>query len=228
MTESLVEIADNPDILGRLSVDERARVVSRGRLREYAPGELVFEQGGHHDGIFVIRGGLVRSFYVGANGREITLAYWTPGHFVGGPEIFGGGEHMWTAEAVERSNIVHLPGNELRALVQEIPKLAVGLIEALVHKGKCYSALLQLLGTKPAMKRLAHLILTLAKRAGRQNDRCVVIDVSFTHEELANMIGATRQLVSLMLDRFEKDGIINCDKQRITVLEPRRLTRISE
>ena len=48
-----------------------------------------------------------------------------------GHETFGGGEHMWSAEAVERSEILHLSGTTLRTLVQKIPALAVGLIEAL-------------------------------------------------------------------------------------------------
>lgn len=140
--------------------------------------------------------------------REITLAYWTAGHFAGGPEIFGGGEHMWSAEAVEPSEILHLSGSTLRALMQTIPALAIGLIEALVYKGKCYSALLQLLGTRSVTKRPAHLICTLAERARSRQAETIVMDMFFTNEELANMIGATRQWVSLTLRRFESEGVI--------------------
>jgi CRP-like cAMP-binding protein len=227
MTESLVEIDENPDMLGRLSPDEYAQVVGHARSREYQPGDVVFQQGLCHDGIFVIRSGRVRSFYVGPNAREITLAYWTAGHFAGGPEIFGGGEHMWSAEAVERSEILHLPGAALRALVQTIPAFAVGLIEALAYKGKCYSALLQLLGTRSATNRLAHLICTLAERARAPAAGRTVIDMFFTNEELANMVGATRQWVSLTLRRFESEGIIASEGRRMVVLNPKALLAIS-
>src|SRR5262245_57549947 len=59
-------------------------------------GERVFEQGQPHSGIFVIEKGSVRTFYAGPSGKEITLAYWTDGHFVGGPELFGRGVHVWS------------------------------------------------------------------------------------------------------------------------------------
>jgi CRP/FNR family cyclic AMP-dependent transcriptional regulator len=227
MTESLVEIDENPDMLGRLSEDEYARVVALGRPGTYQPGDFVFQQGLSHDGIFVIQSGRIRSFYVGPNAREITLAYWTAGHFAGGPEIFGGGEHMWSAEAVEPSEILHLSGSTLRALVQTIPALAIGLIEALVYKGKCYSALLQLLGTRSVTKRLAHLICTLAERARSRQAETIVIDMFFTNEELANMIGATRQWVSLTLRRFESEGVIACEGRRMVVLDPKALLAMS-
>ncbi len=217
MTELLIEIDDNPDVLGRLSDEEREVVEGRGCRRSYAVGEIVFEQGRRHDGIFVIESGRVRSYYVGANAREITLAYWTPGHFVGGPEIFGGGEHIWTAEATEPSEILHLSGLELRSLVQTMPHLATGLIEALVHKGKCYSALLQLLGTRSVSNRLAHLILTLARRFGTPHGPQIVIETTFTDFELANMIGSTRQWVSTTLGRFESEGLIKRQGRRIIV-----------
>jgi CRP/FNR family transcriptional regulator, cyclic AMP receptor protein len=227
MTESLVEIDDNADMLGRLSPGEYAQVVAHARFGEHQRGDMVFQQGLCHDGIFVIQSGRVRSFYVGPNAREITLAYWTAGHFAGGPEIFGGGEHMWSAEAVERSEILHLPGTALRTLVQKIPALAVGLIEALAYKGKCYSALLQLLGTRSVTNRLAHLICTLAERARAPQAGPTTIDMFFTNEELANMVGATRQWVSLTLRRFESEGLIASEGRRMVVLNPKALLAIS-
>ena len=54
----------------------------------------IFSQGEQHDGIYVIESGDVRTYYLGPMGRELTLAYWTPGHFVGGPEIFAWPTHV--------------------------------------------------------------------------------------------------------------------------------------
>ncbi|MBS0219634.1 MAG: Crp/Fnr family transcriptional regulator [Proteobacteria bacterium] len=209
ITESLVEVQENPDFLGHLKTADRLKVVGRAIQRTYAPGMAFFRQGEQHDGIYVIESGLVRSFYTSPSGREITLAYWTPGHFVGGPQIFRGGEHMWSSIAVEASRALWLPGQELSSLIRDIPDLALGLIEGLVHKGKCYSALLQFLGTRPMSKRLAHLILTLAEHYGASIDGNIIITRKYTHEQLASMIGATRQWVSITLERMEKDGLIN-------------------
>lgn len=225
LTETLVEVEESPDVLGRLKPRDRQRVVAKGRRRAFAPGDTLFSQGDLHEGIHVIETGLVRSFYVSASGRVITLAYWTSGHFVGGPQIFSGGRHMWTSVAVEPSETLWLPGRELRTLIVDIPDLALGIIEGLAYKGKCYSALLQLVATRPMGKRLAHLVLTLAERHGVREGRAIAIERSFTHEQLAAMIGATRQWVSITMERFEKQRLIKRGRGRLVVLDPEALRR---
>ena len=61
--------------------------------------KLQFRQGAPHDGIHLIESGLIKSFYVSEDGRELTLGFWTAGHYVGAPQMFGGGQHAWTSQA---------------------------------------------------------------------------------------------------------------------------------
>lgn len=220
MTESLVDIEENPDFLGRLQEGDRYKVIDRGCRRRYRAGDHLFRQGEPHEGIYVIESGRVRSYYASPSGKEITLAYWTPGDFVGGPQIFGGGCHMWSSVAVSDSNALRIAGDDLRDLIREIPDLAVAVIDGLVHKSKCYSALLQLIGTRQMRARLAHLLLTLAERHGivDQHDG-LLIGSRFTHDELASMIGATRQWVSATMDQFESAGLITRKGDHIVVAD---------
>lgn len=225
MTEALLEIDTNYDILSYLSVPERAEVLAQGTPQNRATGQHVFVQGEAHEGIFLIHAGRVRNYYVAPSGREITLAYWTPGHFIGGPEVFGGGRHVWSAVALEASRFTFLPAPNLRRLALKIPNLAIGLVEGLVYKGKCYTALLQILGTQPATGRLAHLLLTLAQREGVLQASPVVLGRRLTHDELANMVGATRQWITASLQRFRKAGCIALDQDRIVILDQTKLRK---
>jgi CRP-like cAMP-binding protein len=208
LRESLHEADKPPNILSHLTPSEYKSALSRSTLKVYAPGDMIFCQGQRHDGIFLIDSGMARTFYASPAGREITLAYWTRGNFVGGPEIFGGGAHIWSAVAVQESKIFFLKGAELKTLVKCLPNLALGVIEGLVHKGRCYSELLQILGTRSAKGRLAHLLMTLATRYGIESDSGLIIERRYTHDELANMIGSTRQWVTKMLDSLAKRGSI--------------------
>jgi CRP-like cAMP-binding protein len=81
-------------LLAGLTSVERKKVLSLGESRFVPAGKQVFLQGQPHVGILIILNGQIRSYYVSPAGREITLAYWGAGHFVGGHEIFGGGVHM--------------------------------------------------------------------------------------------------------------------------------------
>jgi CRP/FNR family cyclic AMP-dependent transcriptional regulator len=219
LAETPVEVASKTNFLSRLSADDYRRVREIGHEQTVDAGESVFCQGDVHDGIFLIERGSVRTFYTGPTGREITLAYWTPGHFVGGPEIFGGGQHMWSGVATEDSRLLWLRGGDLYRLMEKMPGLALGIVEGLVQKGKCYSALVHMLGTRSVVERLAQLLLILADTDGVATEKGIEIQRGFTHEELANMVGSTRQWVTVTLDKFQKQGAVRIRGRRIYVAD---------
>src|ERR1700730_812927 len=135
LSESQPSIGRPPPLMEKLTPREREIVLKQGRRKVLNRGQTLFNQGAKHDGIYLIESGRIRVFYTAPSGREITLAYWHPGNFVGGPEVFGGGVHQWSGVATSNSSVVQLPGKELRALVVEVPNLAIGLIEGLTFKG---------------------------------------------------------------------------------------------
>ncbi|HXW48805.1 MAG TPA: Crp/Fnr family transcriptional regulator [Xanthobacteraceae bacterium] len=207
-----------PDILARVTPAELRRVAAAGQKISFNRGDHLFRQGEPHRGIFVLRTGIVRSFYVSPSGREITLANWKPGNFVGGPEIFGSGLHVWSGIAVEAGEAIRLSGPAVRQLTTEIPNFAVGLVDGLAFKGKCYSALLQMLGTRSILERLAHLLFNLAEEQGSRTPDGILIEHAPTHEELAAMVGATRQWISMTMERFRASGLIDVNRRRIIFL----------
>ena len=192
-----------PHLWHQLSPATQSSVLALGRFREYRSGDLLFNQGDAHNGIYLIEAGLVKSFYVSEEGRELTLGFWAAGHYVGAPQMFGEGKHAWSSVAAAPTRCLWLSGPELRELSRTHSDLALALIEALIHKSQCYCALLQLLATHSMRVRLARL---LAMLAAREPDTPAIIRLSQT--ELASMIGSTRQWVSQSLARFETEGLL--------------------
>ena len=209
-----------PNLLEQLSGPTRHVVMALCRKREHAAGEVLFRQGDAHHGLFLIDRGLVRSFYVSEDGRELTLGFWTAGHFVGAPQMFAGGKHAWTSVAEAPTQSRWLPGLQLRELAGKMPDLALALMDALVYKSECYCALLQLLATHSMRARLARLLSMLAAREDG-------VDISLSHGQLASMIGSTRQWVSLTLARFEIEGFIAKQSDgALQVLRPKELATV--
>jgi CRP-like cAMP-binding protein len=226
LVESHALVGGPPPLLQSLTPRERELVLSHGRRRVLNRGQTVFNQGALHEGIFLIESGRIRVFYTAPSGREITLAYWHPGNFVGGPEIFGAGTHLWSGVAATNSTVVQIPGKVLRTLVMQIPTLAIGIIEGLTFKGKCYSALAQMLGTRSITERLAHLLLHLIDIYGVKEPQGILIGAAFTHADLAHMVGATRQWVTISLKRLQERGVVICRKSRIVVRRPEVLQEL--
>lgn len=215
---------DSLQLMDTLPLSVREAIRRNATTLRLKGGERVFEQGRPHSGIFVIEKGSVRTYYAGPSGKEITLAYWTEGHFVGGPELFGRGVHVWSADAASSCVLSWISGNALRALALENSAFAMGLIDALIVKGRCYSSLAQILATKPARGRLAELLLALADRssppaAGKESE----VPRHITHEQLAAIIGSTRQWVTATLARFERDGHVAVRPNSIVILNRRGL-----
>src|SRR5262249_42901341 len=90
----------------------------------------------------------------------------------------------------------------------------------LSFKGKCYSALVQMLGTRSVTDRLAHLLLHLVDAYGIKVPDGILIGAAFTHADLAHMVGATRQWVTISLKRLQEQGVVVCRKSHSLARRP--------
>jgi CRP/FNR family transcriptional regulator, cyclic AMP receptor protein len=217
-----------PNIFLHLTAIQRNKVMERGVRHRLSPGETLFAQGEHHKGVYLIEKGLVRTFYTSPAGREITLAYWQAGNLVGTPKVLdtplpGACIHQWSGMAAAETSILAFRGEQLRELIEKLPSFAIGIVETLEFKGKCLSSLVQMLGTRSVAERLAMLLYNLAELHGVQEYDGIVIGQPFTHEVLAQMVGASRQWVTMTLNRFEREGLVRTGKRHTLIFRPERL-----
>jgi CRP/FNR family transcriptional regulator, cyclic AMP receptor protein len=204
-------------ILHRLTPTERDRVIKQCTPRLARRHSMVFRQGERQKGIYLILSGGVRVFYAAPSGREITRAYWFAGHFIGGPDLFAEMPNMWSAVALRDTSLLLLPSTTLRDLCERMPNLAIGVIEAMVFKGRCYAAMTQMLGTRSASERMTQVLLLLAEMYGRRSKDGTDISVPITHEEIAHMVGATRQWVTVNLKRLQARGLIDARRGKLLI-----------
>jgi CRP/FNR family transcriptional regulator, cyclic AMP receptor protein len=208
-----------PPLLLNLNHLEAAEVLAAGTRKVIPKGAKLFGQGTKQNGIFLVESGRIKVFYTAPSGREITLAYWHPGNFVGGPDVFENGIHVWSGAAAVNSSVLHLPGAMLRRMIMRIPTLGINIIEGMAFKGRCYSGLAQMLGTRSATERLAHLLLQLAELYGIDESGGVLIAAGLTHADIANMIGSTRQWVTMNLTKYMRSGILKTHGSSLVILQ---------
>src|ERR1700710_2257645 len=110
MAEGGTQRSGPPYLFQGLTEPEIAQVVGSGKRKVLYRGARLFSQGSPQDGIYLIETGRIKVFYTAPSGREITLAYWHSGNFVGGPEVFGIGKHSWSGVGTMASTVVLLPG----------------------------------------------------------------------------------------------------------------------
>lgn len=225
MTRSSIR---QPNLLVKLlTLDPQTRAAI-AKLRKYPAGKLLFQQSDRQKGLYVIKSGTVRAFYTAPSGREITLAYWQEGDMLGADRLYEGGVFRWSCQTVTPTEAYAILETDMRTLVAEVPELAVAITEALSFKVQWLSSLVQVLGTESVSRRLGYLLDTLCELYGVESEHGIAINAPFTHEDLAAMVGASRQWVTMALDRFQARGVLKLGKRRIEVLQRDRLASYSE
>lgn len=207
------------DLFATLSASERAQVLAKCSEHHFKSGALLYTQGMRHIDSYIVKQGLIRTYYSSPMGREIALAYWSDGDLLGGPNFFDEeGLHIWSAQAVEDCTVIAIKGRDFRHLAAHIPALAEQVFDALCFKMRWFSLLVQTLGTESVSGRLANLLLILSDLYGIQTDEGIAIKYCFSQEDLAHMVGATRQWVSVALGHLQKGGIVRMRKRHLVVL----------
>ena len=195
-------------ILKALQKPDLDLVFETGTVIAYENRDYLLRQGRTGDGIHIILSGVVESIYEWPQGRELMLATWQKGDFVGAPYVLGDHRHSWSARALGRAKALHLDQAAIRRLLVLSPAFAIALIECLGFKGETYSNLAQTLGGQKVGERLALLLVKLCENSVPSDDGSISLG-RITQANLARMIGATRQSISLVLSRLQDDGIIS-------------------
>lgn len=207
------------DLFEKLSPHDRAQVLAKCSEQHIKSGTLLYTQGMRHVDTYILKQGLIRTYYSSPMGREIALAYWSSGDLLGGPNFFDEEAlHLWSAQAVEDCTVLAIRGQDFRYVASHIPALAEQVFDALCFKMRWFSLLVQMLGTESVSSRLANLLLILSELYGIKTDEGIAIKYCFSQEDLAHMVGATRQWVSVALGHLQKSGILRIRKRRLVVL----------
>lgn len=211
-------------LLKALTKSDLNLVMETGRLATYQNREYLLREGAPADGIHIILSGIVESTHAGTQGRELMLSSWEAGDFVGAPYILGDHRHSWSARALGRVEALHLDQDAIRRLIAQSPSFAIALIECLGFKGETYSMLAQTLAGQKAAERLVLLLVKLCENAAQDESGPISLG-RITQANLARMIGATRQSISLILNRLQEDGIITTGPTKMVVNDLAALRR---
>jgi CRP/FNR family cyclic AMP-dependent transcriptional regulator len=165
--------------------------------------------------LYIVSEGIVRTYWTGAGGRELTVGVWLPGDLVGAPDL-ATGRRALSAAALRDVVAYEFSPDSLRAASMGVPAFGWALVLALSFKVRWVSMIAANLRTKDALTRLCELIVMLGDVYGeRDRSGKVTLTARFTQEELALMIGCTRQWTSRSLTSLRRQQIVTLSKQGI-------------
>jgi CRP/FNR family transcriptional regulator len=188
----------------------------------YADGQLIILEGESEAPVFFVVAGTVRAFRTNLDGREQTLIYLKPGTAFNMPVAFAR-DHSAPASAVAVGpvELLRIARRDFRRVVSETPEVALAVLRDFSDKLRHFTEMTHDLSLRSVRGRLARFLLTHAATAEDE-------PIRWTQEEIAARVGTVREVVSRTLRDFIKAGLIQTERQRITVLDPEGLQRESE
>ncbi len=202
------------NLFAAMSPAEIEAVASRLRDRSYRRRETVLDPHTPADRVYLVKSGAVRIYQLSAEGREVTTAILRPGQLLGTSALVGVGERSAFAEATEDSYICEATAEEFLRILAGHPLLATKVTVALARQLLRLEQQLERLALQQVPVRLAQVLLQLAEDNGGP------LPEGLTHEELAKLIGSTRETVTKILAGFAERGLVELGYRRLTITDP--------
>jgi CRP/FNR family transcriptional regulator, cyclic AMP receptor protein len=198
--------------------DSLRALARRGEVRRYARGSLLIQEGDVGDTLYVILDGRLRAFSVSlASGREITYGSYGPGEYLGELGL-DGGPRSASVIAVEPSVCAVVTRATLERHIAEQPGFAFELLTKVIRRARVATLTARQLALNDVYGRLKAL---LELQAGPpQADGRRALAERLTHQEMANRIGCTREMVSRVMRDLARGGYVDDGGGRLAILRP--------
>ncbi|MFM7599233.1 MAG: Crp/Fnr family transcriptional regulator [Actinomycetota bacterium] len=209
------------------ALDAEAATALRASMVELrvARGDAIFSEGEPGDRMYVILDGKVKLGQTSTDGRESLLAVLGPGEVFGELSLFDPGPRTATATAVTDVVVIGLGHDNLRPWLAGRPEVAESLLQALAQRLRRTNETLADLVFSDVPGRVAKLLLELADKFGQPGPDGVLVHHDLTQEELAQLVGASRETVNKALADFTQRGWIVVDQREVVLVDMERLAR---
>jgi CRP/FNR family transcriptional regulator, cyclic AMP receptor protein len=188
-------------------------------------GQSLFEEGDPGDRLYVITEGKIKLGRTSPDGRENLLAILGQGEMFGELSLFDPGPRTATATAVTDVTLKGLGHDDLQPWLTGRPEVATQLLKALARRLRRTNEHMADLVFSDVPGRVAKQLLDLARRFGQQTDEGVRVTHDLTQEELAQLVGASRETVNKALADFASRGFLRLEGRAVMILDVERLSR---
>lgn len=206
-----------------LSIAELQAVGQLARVRNYKKNMLIFMEGEPGEALYFVITGKVKISKATEDGREQILHILQPGEVFAEVVLIDREPYPATAEVIEAGQIGMLMNDDVENLIRRTPEIALKLLRLLSKRLRMAQIQVRDLALKDTYGRLASMLLMLGKEHGEETPQGVRIDLPLSRQELANLIGTTRETVTRALGDLKKYKCIDLDKQVITIVDENKL-----
>ena len=204
-------------LFANLADEDLHELMNAAKRRAFRSGEVIFHRDDPGQVLYMIKEGKVKICIISPDGQEISLAVFGKGECFGEFALLDGLPRSADAIALEKVECYTLQRSDFHNAIMKTPKIAIQVLEALTKRLRNTDNMVEDLIFLDVYGRVAKKLLELADAHGVKTDDGVRIEVRLTQQELASMVGASRESVNKVMGYFTEKDFISTDKHRITL-----------
>jgi len=181
--------------------------------RTYPKNTILISKGDKSDQLFVVLKGKLKVSITDASGKEIIMSLLGAGDYFGEMAMIDGESRSATIVTTQASEVMTISRDDFHRTLMSSPELMFELLKVLARKVRIATDKLESLAFEDVYGRLVKLLIQLAK----PHEDVWIVEDSLTHQEIANMIGSSREMVTRILKALTSGGYISVDRKRITI-----------
>ena len=213
----------NCQLFQKLNPEEIQQLEANSRYRKAKKNEPIYLPADQADGVVLLVTGRVRICHITPEGKQSILVFIEPGEIFGELALVGAQKREEFAEAAEKSDLVLIPRMAIEKLMVTHPDLTLGISKIIGLRRQRVERRLKYLLFRSNRERLIHLILELVEQYGEKKGNTIDIGIKLSHQELANIIGSTRETVTVVLGQLQNEGLLTLSRRKIIVTQLDRL-----
>ena len=223
--------AQSTDFVASLTETEKQQLFSVGVKRSFRKDDMVFNVGSTSEDIYILLEGRIKIYELSQEGKEVILWFCFPG------ELFGLGEVMRrrsrdkrevNAQACCFTEVLVVKYTDFVNYLMAMPATAMRVIDLLCYRLRELGDVLLNLASDDVTSRVIKLITRLSARYGKRLGDSIYLDIPLTHQEMADMIGTSRQTVTTVLGALKRKGILRVEHRTIFIQDFEWIENITE
>ncbi len=191
--------------------------------RQYRKNQIIFGEGDPGEALFLLKTGKIKLTKTTPDGREQILAFRSAGEIFAEVVLFDGGAYPATAEIIEDARVGIIRNQDIERIILDNVDIAISLLKIMSKRLRHAQTSLKDIALKDVYGRLASTLLKLASEHGLKSEAGTKISLNLTHQDLANMIGTSRESVNRVISEWRKEGVLDAQRGEITILKPQKL-----
>lgn len=209
----LTEILKNIPIFSSLNDDELSELALAAVKKTFLKNTVLLNEGDETDSLYIIFSGKVKAIINDEHGKEVILSIFGPGEYFGEIAFIDGERRSATIITREMTEVLIISSGVFRDILSSSPNLAFNLLIGVVKRLREATKQIESLALMDVYGRVARLLVNYAKPKGEK----LFIEEKLTHQEIANMTGSSREMVSRIFKDLLNGEYISIDNKHITI-----------